>query len=140
MSLKSDFRTTINGVDKKYNVFETWSGGDGTAAAVKWRPGGSTRETQRGGNVTFSDIKISRTWNPKVDQPFLDLMRNQVGLGLFQLSKQNLDARGAAIGSPELWNNCLLIGVVAPEAESGSDDRGMIELTFSTTGPNSFKR
>lgn len=134
MTLKNDFIVSIDGLGS----WEKFSGGEATAAAVKWFPGGAVKPAQVGGVVSYSDITIERTWNGKTDQALLHKLRAAVGLGLYTVQKRAVDARKRYISgvNPEVWPSCLLTGVTAPETENGSEDRGVIVLTFSTTGPN----
>lgn len=134
MTLKNDFIVSIDGLGN----WEKFSGGEATASAVKYFPGGAVKPVQVGGVTNYSDITIERTWNGKTDQALLHKLRAAVGLGLYQIQKKAVDARKRTISgvNAEVWPNCLLTGVTAPETENGSEDLGVLSLTFSTTGPN----
>lgn len=118
-------------------LWRSFSGGNITAEANKDYSGGANRPDLLGGPPDTDDIEVVRTFDPAVDQEWIDrIIRDDlVGTGRYTITKIATDANFTKIGNPRTFANSLLTGLTEPDSDASSGDSAEITLTFATAGP-----
>jgi hypothetical protein len=129
---KREFLVTIEGVPGNWKGF---SGGDGTSSPTKDWDGGAERPDLLAGPTEFSDIEVTRTYDPAKDQAWVSDGIAKIGRGRYTVTKQAIDANYIKVGKPRTYPDCLLIGVSESEVDASSSDAAEVTFTFATAGP-----
>ena len=129
---KREFLVTIEGVP---GTWKSFSGGDGSSSPTKDWDGGAARPDLLAGPTEFSDITVTRTYDPAKDQQWIDDAIAKIGRGRYTVTKQAIDANYVKVGKPRTFADCLLIAVTEPDVDSSSSDAAEVQFTFATAGP-----
>lgn len=121
---------TIDG--ESFGIWDKLSGGAITSSELKYRPGGMRPARSLGGSKSVENITITRLYDDVVDG-FLTRLESKVGNGRCVATKQLLTTKGAPIGSPLVYTGVLQT-VTPPDADSESDDAGLLAVEISTDG------
>ena len=128
------FRVTvaIDGVDT--GVWDKLSGGSGDSEEAKYRPGGMGPQIALGGSQTVENVTVSRYYDLERDGAQIKRWFARRGRALATITKQPLDIDANAYGEPLVYGQAVLKQVTPPDHDSESNDVGMLELEFSTSG------
>lgn len=133
---RADQLLTIVFVDgENLGAFATKSGGEVTADVTKIRPAALSGEVSLGGPSTVGDLTVGRHYQPFRDDPLIQRLSSKVGSARVVASVVALDGQGQVFkpdGNP-YWVG-VLSGVNAPDADAGSGDAAMLELTVACDG------
>ena len=121
----------IDGTD--YGIFDKCEGGEVSAEDLKYRPGGLAPAVSLGGGKTTANITISRLYDLVRDHQRTSTLFDKVGKGQCVVMKQPLDVDGNAFGRPITYRGTLT-RATPPNADSESNNAGMLELEVSVTG------
>lgn len=116
-----------------YGVFDKLEGGEVTAEDLKYRPGGLAPAVSLGGGKTTGNITLSRLYDAVRDHQKMPTLFDKVGKGQVVAMKQLLDVDGNAFGRPITYRGTLT-RATPPNADSESNNAGMLELEISVTG------
>lgn len=132
-STKNQFIITVGGV---LGNWDQMTGGDGSGSPVKHRNGGSLKEEIIGTPPTFSDIVVTRGFNPAFRDAYVKLSKN-INRTRHTVTKQPTDASMVKKGKAIVYPGSLLTGVTFPDADSNAvGDRATVQLTFANNGPS----
>ena len=122
---------TVNGQD--LGVWDTFGGGDTTTKPPKHRPGGMGPEIVYVGLRTYSDITVSKVYDPPTVHELVRQLMGIAGTAPMTVSKQPLDADGNAYGNPIVYQG-VLSSVKPGKADSNSEtlDLAEIDMTVAT--------
>jgi hypothetical protein len=129
---KSNFLVHVSGISGN---FRTSGGGSVTAATSKDFDGGATKPTILGGLQEWSDLTITRSFDPVRDLPIIAKLIKQVGTGKFTVTKQATDANMTKVGKPIVYPKCVLNALTYPDSDANASDASEFTLGFATTGP-----
>jgi len=115
----------VGGYD--YGVFDTFTGGDVSAPAVKHRPGGMGPEVTYNSLPNFSDISVSRVYATQRDHPLVQQLHNAVGRQLASVTLQPLDDNGVPWGSARVYQG-RIIAVKDGKTDSNSNSPRVFEV------------
>lgn len=115
-------------VDKQ--VFDTFSGGDVTAPAVKHRPGGMGYEVTYNSLPSFSDIMLGRVYETQRDHALVATLHAVAGRVLASVTLTPLDENGSVWGPPRIYSG-RLIGVKDGKTDSNSNAPRMLEIDIA---------
>ncbi|WP_427017872.1 hypothetical protein ACQCSX_04455 [Pseudarthrobacter sp. P1] len=132
ISTKSEFLVTVAGIP---GTWRTFSGGGSTASYNRDYTGGSKTARFLTGKPEFEDIALVRTYDPVVDQPWINKLRKVVGRHNTTVTKQPTDADFTKVGKPITFPGCRLIGLKEPDTDAASADASEVTLTFANNGP-----
>jgi hypothetical protein len=136
----NQFRVTVviedpsaGGVPTAYGVWDKVTGGDVTSSIRKYQPGGGQKEIVLGGKRTRSDLVVSRMCDVDRDWALIETLEQWVGIAdatiTLQATRPNFDTSGI---KPRPIRG-KLTGVNSPDADSESEEPGMLALTFTVT-------
>lgn len=112
-------------------VFTAMTGGNRVA---EWEVDDSTGAPQlRVGRVRTEPIVLTAALSPHRDLEGLVRLKAAVGIGRYTITRQWTDANWTPVGDPELYPDCVLVGVTNPETGDTADEVSF-SLTFATTG------
>lgn len=118
----------VGGVD--YGVFDTFTGGDVTAPAVKHRPGGMGPEVTYNSLPAYSDVVVGRVYSTQRDHSFIQQLHNAAGRQLASVTLQPLDDNGTPWGSPRVYQG-RIISVKDGKTDSNSNAPRMFEVDIA---------
>lgn len=135
-SSPAHFRVTLDGFDIDIpGAFMTHEGGDNTAEARRYRPGGQADEEVAGGPTTREDVVVTREWRRDRDLEIWLWGDRNAGRARGNVTIQPLDDAFNAYGDPFAYPDALLLSAKKPNIDSdGGDDVGKLELTFAVSG------
>lgn len=112
-------------------VFEAMAGGGATS---DWELDDSSGVPElRMGRMRYEPIVLTATLAPRRDLGWLRTLKRSVGTGRYTITRQWTDSNWTPIGDPEIYPDCVLVGVDNPESSSAAED-ATFSLTFATTG------
>lgn len=115
----------------------TISGQEVEATTSKLRPGaGEPKQALRGLSVEFSDITVTRLFEPERDAKLLaDLHTNPGAFDGTTVTELFLDTDGNAIpGAQVVHRGCVVASFSQPEGDANGTDAGYLSVTFSRSG------
>jgi hypothetical protein len=107
----------------------TRTGGEANADATYVWDGGNTVPDVLAGPRTFTNLVLSRPYDPTRDGPFVGGLRAGTGRLTAAITEQVTDGDLVPQGGKGQWNG-LLTHVKTPELNAASNDAATIELTF----------
>ena len=110
--------------------FDTFSGGDVTAAAVKHRPGGMGPEITYNSLPSYSDVTVGRVYETQRDHQLIGQLHNLAGRAMATVTLQPLDDNGTPWGEPRIYQGRFLT-VKDGKADSNSNAARMYELDIA---------
>lgn len=111
-------------------VFDTFTGGDVTAAPTKHRPGGMGPEKTYLSLPTFSDVSIGRVYDEGRDHQLIAQLHSLVGNTYCTVSVQPLDQNGNPFEGPRTYYG-RIASVKDGKADSTSHNPRMWTLDLS---------
>lgn len=123
-------RVTVAGTD--LGVYDKMSGGGVDSNETKYRPGGLADEVTLGGSRAVANVTASKLYDENV-HGLIHWLYSQAGKADMVVTKQPLDANGAAFGRPIVYRGSLK-AVKAPDVDSTSSAPALVELELSTAG------
>jgi hypothetical protein len=121
---------TLNVGGYDYGVFDTFTGGDVTAPAVKHRPGGMGPEVTYNSLPMYSDVTVGRVYSTQRDHPLIAQLHNQAGNQLASITLQPLDDIGNPWGSPRVYQG-RLIAIKDGKTDSNSNSPRVFEVDIA---------
>src|SRR5579872_7329226 len=118
----------INGTD--LGVFDTYKGGDVQAKVTKHRPGGMGPEQGYPALPVYTDVTVSRVYDPTVYQEILRTLNAQAGRVPGSVAVQPLDANGNAFGKPIVYGG-VFSNLKWGNVDSTSEKPRMFEIDLS---------
>ena len=128
---QAHYAVRVSGIPGSWNT--KTGGAMERAHSTSWN-GGSAQYDWIAGPATYSNITITRPKRHE-DEEWLPRYRNKNNIVRDTLTQQELDENYSAVGSPQTWPDCLLVGVTEPNTEAGSSDEGTLTLEYATKGP-----
>lgn len=125
---QSEFLVTITGIAGNW---DRRTGGAKESAISETVDGGTGVLHQKGARPRYEPLVLSRTYELAREPDLEALLDEQVGVGLYTITEQPLDARRTAQGRPAIYANCLLSRVAPGDSDSNSAEFRTIELTFA---------
>lgn len=123
----------VTGAMINYGVFDKMTGGDLSASATSYRPGGMAPPVALGGQRTTANVVVSRLYRLGRDHDVINQLLAGVGTCAMIVSRQPMTIEGVAYGSPIVWNG-VLDSVAVPDVDSESSTAGLLQLTMVVTG------
>jgi hypothetical protein len=121
---------TLNVGGYDYGVFDTFTGGDVTAPAVKHRPGGMGPEVTYNSLPMYSDVSVGRVYSTQRDHPLIAQLHTQAGNQLASITLQPLDDNGVPWGSPRVYQG-RLITIKDGKTDSNSNAPRIFEVDIA---------
>ena len=121
---------TLNVGGADIGVFDTFSGGDVAAPAVKHRPGGMGPEVTYNSLPAYSDIMVGRVYNTQRDHSIIASLHSAVGRQLASVTLQPLDDNGTPWGSPRVYQG-RIIAVKDGKTDSNSNAARLFEVDIA---------
>jgi len=121
---------TLNVGGFDYGVFDTFTGGDVTAPAVKHRPGGMGPEVTYNSLPMYSDVTVGRVYSTQRDHPLIAQLHTQAGNQLASVTLQPLDDNGVPWGSPRVYQG-RLISIKDGKTDSNSNSPRVFEVDIA---------
>jgi hypothetical protein len=121
---------TLNVGGFDYGVFDTFTGGDVTAPAVKHRPGGMGPEVTYNSLPMYSDVTVGRVYSTQRDHPLIAQLHTQAGNQLASITLQPLDDNGVPWGSPRVYQG-RLISIKDGKTDSNSNSPRVFEVDIA---------
>jgi len=110
--------------------FDTFSGGDVAAPAVKHRPGGMGPEVTYNSLPAYSDVVVGRVYETQRDHQLIGQLHNLVGRTMATVTMTPRDDNGVPWGPPRIYQG-RLINVKDGKADSNSNAARMYELDIA---------
>jgi len=135
-SSPAEFRVTLGGFGIPIpGAFMTLTGGNVSAEARRYRPGGQFEEEVAGGPRTRDDVTITREWRRDRDLAIFLWADRHAGRARGAITVQPLDEDGNAFGNPFVYPDALLTGATRPDVDSDAGgDIAVLELSFAVSG------
>lgn len=118
----------VNGVS--LGVFDTWSGGDSTAAVAQHRSGGQANQTSYQTLPKFSPITVGRVMQTTRDWTLIRTLTPKAGKVTASVTIQPLDATRNAYGSSRTATG-MFQGVKSLKGDSNSEALQTYELDIT---------
>ena len=116
--------------DQHLGTFDTFTGGDVTAPAVKHRPGGMGPEITYNSLPAFSDVVVGRVYETQRDHPVTRDLHEAAGRIMASVTLQPLDDQGASWGTARVYQG-RLIAVKDGKTDSNSNAPRMLEIDIA---------
>jgi hypothetical protein len=116
-----------------FGIYDKLTGGEVTSSIRKYQPGGGQKEIVLGGKRTRADIVLSKMCDVDADWPLIEQLEQWAGIADASLSIQATRADYTTAGIKPRPVVGKLTGVNAPQADSESEEPGMLALTFTVT-------
>jgi hypothetical protein len=108
------------------------TGGESQVAKSSSYDGGNPNPEVLTGNRDYTDLVVTRPYNPARDADVERQMRRVVGSFRTTVSETPLDGDLIVIGQPKVWHGVLL-KVMGPELNAESATNARLELTFGVS-------
>lgn len=118
----------IDGTD--FGIFDSRKGGDAQAKVTKHRPGGMGPEVSYPALPTYSDLTVSRVFNPVHDLELIRGLEAKAGRVQMTVTEQPLDADGNVFGNPLVYSGTFS-NLKLGQVDSTSEKVRMYELDMS---------
>lgn len=122
--------TKVAGID---GLWATFSGGEASVAHSKQYDGGSLVPDVLSGSPDFSDITVSRGFDPSRDGPVIRTLSRAISQGRSvqtTITRTPTDEDYTPVGQPEVYE-VVLQKVTPSEADANSGDPSRIQLVFT---------
>jgi hypothetical protein len=116
--------------DLQLGVFDTFSGGDVAAPAVKHRPGGMGPEVTYNSLPAYSDVVCGRVYETQRDHALISQLHNLTGRAIASVTLTPLDENGTPWGAPRVYQG-RLISVKDGKTDSNSNAPRMFEVDIA---------
>lgn len=116
-----------------YGTFDKMTGGELSAGATQYFPGGLGSPISLGGHKTTSNIVVSRLYKLERDHVVAQQLLNGVGRVHMVVTRQPLDIEGNTYGKPIVWSG-ILDRVKFPDVDSEASTAGLLELEMVAEG------
>jgi hypothetical protein len=126
-SAQRHFLVTVSGVG---GTFQTFTGGRRSSEVTKEYDGGSIDPDVLTGPPDIENVTVGRAYDPPRDDAIIRRLRERVGRFEATINVQPLDRDMVRTGRPTSYTG-ILIGLTAPEVNSGSGDTARFELEFA---------
>ncbi len=130
MTLQQNRLITVTVDTRPLGVFQTFSGGEVTAAPTKRRSGGMGPIKQYKALPDYGDVTVTRDYEFREREMYLWLV-GRGGKGRMVVSDFLLDPNGQRFGAPATYTG-ILMTVTAPDADANSTDVNTLSLTMQT--------
>jgi hypothetical protein len=111
-------------------TFSSKTGGETSGETSRDRDGGNPIADVIPGDVTVSNVVVSRAYRPEHDQAIIKQLRPQVNRLNTSVTVQPLDRDYVPVGDPEVYVDCLLVRVAPVDVDTNSSETGRFELEF----------
>jgi hypothetical protein len=128
------FRVEIHSHDGKIKLgrFASFSGGEPTVTIGTAWNGGAKVPDRTQTRPVYANITVGRPFGPSRDRGLLRTCIRALGTErVFTITKTDLDANDVAIGTPDVWVNCLLVRVGEPAYAEDDSSPARWELEFA---------
>lgn len=116
-----------------YGTFDKMTGGELSAGATSYRPGGMQPPVSLGGQKTTSNVTVSRLYRLGRDHDVVAQLLASAGKSDMVVTKHPLDIEGNAYGRPIVYRGNL-DRVKTPDVDSESSAAGLLELEMVVDG------
>lgn len=123
----------VTGNMLNYGTFDKMTGGELSASATQYRPGGMGPPISLGGHKSTTNVTISRLYRLERDHSNCQQLLNGVGRCKMVVTKQPLDIEGNTYGKPIVWAG-VLDRVKFPDVDSESQGAGLLEIEMVVEG------
>ena len=120
----------------EFGDFESISGGETDVATNDYYEAGAKTPHKVTGTFSYSDITLTRAFNPIRDSQLIDYERRfKNGLdGPRNVTKQFLTPIGTPYGLPMIYPNCKIKAMKTPDGKAGDSTIAEISITLSVEG------
>lgn len=119
----------VTGLTLPTDSWATLSGGDATASSNKTRPGGMGLQEELGGQVTISDMTVTRQWSDALIVVFHDLF-SAAGNTAASVTFTPLNRDKTFAGQTSFIWSGVLLSVSPPPVDSGNDAASFLSITI----------
>lgn len=127
-STNKQFLVKVQGIE---GYFASFSGGRVASDARKVYDGGSLVPDVLSAPAQVENFTVSRHYDYQRDGDLVRVLKTQVGIATYTVSKTPTNASLVPVGPPETYVNCRLVGVNQSDVNSESGDPAMYELEFA---------
>ena len=116
----------------EFGQFDEVSGGELDINITDFTPGGSRSAKKVLGTSSYTDLVLSRNWDPSRDASLVD-WANQSALGLADsrsVTKMSYNKQGVVIDSI-VYRVCKVKNIKTPDGKNGDNSVAMVQITLS---------
>lgn len=132
MKREDTYRVSVSVDGRDLGTWDKMSGGEVDSEETTYRPGALVDQIALGGAVSTGNVTVQKLYDEGAHSVYHWLVA-RVGRARVVVNKQPLDADGAAIGRPIVYD-CKLKTVKAPDVDSEGNGAALIELEATVNG------